>query len=213
MAITRDGTKIIIKYEVGDSKGWSDINPYTLDDVLNSALTSGDDILKVESDRGTTWLLKVNIFIEGADTYFYHFADSIIWADAAYTSPYVLYSLEGHVTITSGYYAYINFGYNRVRLTSSDNKINKVIFTNAYVSQFGGGEWEDITLNYMANHTHNETALDIFRNILTIGGLLIFKSGAIDLFENFEIRDNGNGLWYDRQAGNKTFRNVKITNC
>ena len=211
MAITKSGTRITVKYEAGDVYGYDSAHPFRMSNIKDAF---PDFITEYNTGRGITYILTVSIYIEGANTYFEIDDESLIWDGAIdYDDISVFCASEGHIYIHGSHGSIIIAAYKRIYLFSENMNVNNYVFSDMYVSGFGGGTWDNIIIQNASNHTLIYADTESMTNIRIYAGLGFISNNDITILKNWTYYKCTRGIWYDRLAGDKIFRNLKLIEC
>lgn len=120
MPITLANTRITVEWQVGDPKGDSWGNPYTLDDIVAASVAGSWS--PAVTKQGVQYLIPYSLYIIGTDTYFLAENSQVYLEYVAGVDTYQLYvtgNFKSQGNYGMSWYNDYDYGHNGVNLNSS----------------------------------------------------------------------------------------------
>lgn len=142
MAITLDGTRITVKFEVGDPKGDSWDDPYTLDDIV--------DAIANVTKQGNQIYIPYSLYIQGEDTYFLAENRQVYFPTETQDDYDKLYISDCHFKSQGIYgmfwYAYYTLNYSKCYILDGSFDIENTTFSGFRGCRFGGSSTKNMII-------------------------------------------------------------------
>lgn len=200
--ITLENTRITVEFQIGDPKGDSWVNPFTLDDIVAASVAGswGPAVTK----QGIQYLIPYSLYIEGADTYFlaedaqvyFKYNDNIDTFRLLATDCY--FKSQGNIHGMSWMNEYVSK--NGLSIIPKYGYIENSKFTRFSPTRFGGSSYYNLIFKKSVLEACNFIAL-AYNNYVEIENVTLNNYGTSGVYQAYGFVSAENVVMMDSLLG------------